>query len=51
MLVLGGEIAKDKAVAFDYLAGCTDDRLCEDRSGVDEGVELPILATGIDARR
>jgi len=43
------QIAKDKAVTLDDLARLACDRLGEDRSGMDEGVELAVLAAGVDA--
>lgn len=46
----GCHIAEDKPLTPHHLAGLTRDRLSEDRPCVDEGVELPVLTTGVDAR-
>jgi hypothetical protein len=43
-------VAEDEALAFDDLARFACDRLGEDRSAIHEGVELAILAAGIDLR-
>jgi hypothetical protein len=42
------QIAKDKAVALHDVASLAGDRLCKHRPGVDEGMELAVLTTGID---
>src|ERR1700677_4331499 len=44
------QIAKDKALALNDLAGVAGNRLGEDRAGMDEGVELAVLPAGVNAR-
>ena len=46
-----GQVAEDKSIALDDLAALAGDRLREDRAPGDEGVELALLAAGVDARR
>ena len=45
------EIAEDETVPLDDVASDAVDRFGEDRAGVDEGMELAVLAAGIDVRR
>src|SRR6266576_1276833 len=46
-----GQVAEDKSLALDDLAALAGDRLGEDRTPRDEGVELAVLASGVDAGR
>src|SRR5439155_24421511 len=46
-----GQVAEDESIALDDLSRLAGDRLGEDRARGDEGVELAVLAAGVDARR
>jgi hypothetical protein len=45
------QVLKNEAVPLNHLAQPDLDRLVEDRAGVDEGVELAVLAAGVGAFR
>src|SRR5438128_2093639 len=48
---LSGQVAEDESLALDDLSRLACDRRGEDRARGDEGVELPVLAAGVDAGR
>jgi len=49
--LVGCQVAEDEAVAVDDLAAGASNRGAEDRPRVDEGVELAVLAAGVDGGR
>jgi hypothetical protein len=49
--LVGCEVAEDEAVAVDDVAAGAPDRGAEDGPGVDKGVELAVLAAGVNDSR